>query len=87
MLAVALVAVLALLAWMPGPATAGAKFLAWGLVALYTLGLTIVRLIETDHFVEAVKGSPGHAVEWAFAAACYLLVGYGVATVIGKQLE
>jgi hypothetical protein len=79
--------VMSLIAWIPGPATAGGKVIAWLLVAWMTFVHTIVPELVAGHIGDVVTGSPGRLVEWAPAAAFLLLAGYGIATVFGKQLE
>ena len=82
------IAVMSLLAWMPGPATGGAKVFAWLLILWPTLITQVATLVVAGHIGDAVKASPfGATMSWAPAAAYFVLVGYGLATVIGKQLE
>jgi hypothetical protein len=82
------IAVMSLLAWMPGPATGGAKVFAWLLILWPTLITQIATLAVDGHIGDAVKASPFAAtMAWAPAAAYFVLIGYGLATVIGKQLE
>ena len=53
-----------------------------------TLVTQIAMLIVGGHAVEAVKASPyGAAAAWIPEAAYLVLVGYGLATAVGKQLE
>jgi short subunit fatty acids transporter len=82
------IAVMSLLAWMPGPATGGAKVFAWLLILWPTLITQIAMLAVGGHVADAIKHSPFQAtMEWVPVAAYFVLVGYGLATVIGKQLE
>jgi len=82
------IAVMSLLAWMPGPATGGAKGFAWLLILWPTLISQIALLLVQGHLGDVIKESPFHAtMAWAPAAAYIALVGYGLATVFGKQLE
>jgi hypothetical protein len=82
------IAVMSLLCWMPGPATGGAKVFAWLMILWSTLMFQIGGLIVEGHIGEAIKLSPYKAtMEWAPQAAYFVLIGYGLATVIGKQLE
>lgn len=82
------IAVMSLLAWMPGPATGGAKVFAWLVILWPTLVTQIATLVVAGHIGDAVKANPYAAtMEWAPAAAYFVLIGYGLATVIGKQLE
>ena len=87
-LSLVVIAVMSLLAWMPGPATGGAKVFAWLLILWPTLISTIVVLVVQGHIGDVIKDNPFRATMlWAPAAAYFALVGYGLATVIGKQLE
>jgi len=93
MLAPALLALLSLLAWLPAPGGAGAKVFAWlwivwGAVQLYTF------LIVNGNIGAAVEGSPYLALaSWIGggligAGSAYLaLLGFGLASVLGKKLE
>jgi hypothetical protein len=82
------IAVISLLVWMPGPATGGAKVFAWLLILWSTLVLQIGGLVIAGAIGDAVKASPfGATMAWAPVAAYFVLIGYGLATVIGKQLE
>jgi hypothetical protein len=82
------IAVMSLLAWMPGPATGGAKVFAWLLILWPTLISQIALLLVQGHLGDVVKESPFRAtMSWAPAAAYMALVGYGLATTFGKQLE
>lgn len=78
--------VLCLLVWMPGPATAGAKIFAWAVILFPIVGFLLV-LVANGHIGDVVSKSPGTLVKWAPGVAYSVLVGYGLATVIGKQLE
>ena len=82
------IAVMSLLAWMPGPATGGAKVFAWLLILWPTLITQVVMLVVQGHLGDVIKDSPFRAtMAWAPAAAYIALIGYGLATVFGKQLE
>jgi hypothetical protein len=86
-LAILISVLMSLLAGMPGPSTAGAKIFAWVVLSCSFFTLVTIRLID-GHVVEAVKASPFRALMiWAPTTAYEVLAGYGVATVIGKQLE
>jgi hypothetical protein len=80
------IVVTSLLVWMPGPATGGAKVFAW-LIILYPVVAHFVNLLVAGHVVDAVKHSPQVLVGWVDAVTYAVFVGYGVATVVGKQLE
>jgi hypothetical protein len=78
--------VLCLLAWMPGPATAGAKIFAWAVLLFPIVGF-LLMVLGDGHIGDMISKAPGKLVVWAPAVAYSVLVGYGAATVIGKQLE
>jgi hypothetical protein len=90
-----ILALLSLLAWLPAPSSAGAKvfawlFITWGAVALYT-GLivegSIGDALEHSPYLSLVAWVPGFAELGILGAAYVALVGYGFASVLGKQLE
>ena len=82
------IAIMSLLVWMPGPATGGAKVFAWLLILWPTLLTQVVMLLVMGHLGDVIKDSPFRATMiWAPAAAYFVLVSYGLATVFGKQLE
>ncbi|HSD90075.1 MAG TPA: hypothetical protein VLB44_21235, partial [Kofleriaceae bacterium] len=78
--------VMCLLAWMPGPATAGGKIFAWAII-LWPVAAFILAFVGMSHFDEILTKQPGQVVQWAPGVVYSILVGYGVATVVGKQLE
>jgi hypothetical protein len=75
-----------LLAWMPGPATGAGKVFAWVLI-LYPVVVFAVTLLLAGHIGDVAGKSPIKLVAWAPGVVYSVLVGYGLATVIGKQLE
>jgi hypothetical protein len=79
-------AVLCLLVWMPGPATAGAKVFAWAVILFPVVAFTLKVLGKGD-IGDLITTSPGALLAWAPGVAYSVLAGYGAATVIGKQLE
>jgi len=89
-----LLALLSLLAWLPAPSGGGAKvfawlFMIWGAIALYT------SLLVQGNIGDVVGGSPYLAlIAWVagiggkiVGTAYIVLVGFGLATVLGKKLE
>jgi hypothetical protein len=78
--------VMCLLAWMPGPATAAAKIFAWAVI-LYPVLVFVVGLIMKGHIGDVLSKTPGAVVAWAQGVSYSVLIGYGLATVFGKQLE
>jgi hypothetical protein len=82
-----LVILMSLLAWMPGPATAGAKVFAWVILVWVAL-MTYTFLLIDGHVVDKIKSMPFETlVKWLPPTVCEVFAGYGLATVIGKQLE
>jgi hypothetical protein len=79
--------VTSLLAWMPGPATAGAKILAWALILYPVLVFVIALLLKLDAIGDIISKTPGALLAWAPGVTYAVLSGYGLATVFGKQLE
>ncbi|HEY1554759.1 MAG TPA: hypothetical protein VGF94_07995 [Kofleriaceae bacterium] len=81
------VVVMSLLAWMPGPATGAAKVFAW-LIILWPVAIVLVGLVIAGNIGKHIEKEPYESLmAWAPAAAFAVFVGYGGATVIGKQLE
>ncbi len=80
------VVVLTLLAWLPAPASGGAKVFAW-ILLLWPALVLLTGLVLEDKIVDAVTKTPGAVLVWAVATAYTVLIGYGYATVIGKKLE
>lgn len=85
-LATVVVVVMSLLVWMPGPATAGAKIFAWVLLGLLVAD-SLVPLVVSGEIGDILSKAPGAAVQWVPMMVYMVLIGYGGATVIGKQLE
>ena len=85
-LAQIVLAVLCLLAWMPGPASAGAKVFAWAVLLFPIVPFVLLKIVDGD-IAELATKQPGALVAWAQGVAYGVLVGYGMATVLGKQLE
>ena len=79
-------AVLCLLVWMPGPATAGAKYFAWAVI-LFPVAAFVLALLGKGGIGDVVSKTPGALVAWVPGVVYSVLIGYGGATVIGKQLE
>jgi len=92
-LALITVVVMALLAWLPAPVTGGAKLWAWTLI-LWSLITHITNLLLHGNLGDVVTSTPNAALtSWivgggaGLGAAYLVLVGYGLASVVGKQLE
>jgi len=91
------IAMMSLLAWLPAPVTGAAALWAW-LLILWALVIHITVLAVSGHVVETIAKAPNTAlVSWiaggasvsglALGSAYLVLVGFGLASVIGKQLE
>ena len=87
--------VLSLLAWMPAPASGGAKLFAWAADPVaarrHAAGVTLVDRAAPTSPTRITNGAGDRASVAAWArrgvGRYSVLVGYGLATVIGKQLE
>jgi hypothetical protein len=94
------IVILSLLAWMPSPASGGAKLFAW-MIILSPVAILAALLVVTG-MIELIPDAPGRGVSWVyggafaekgiptgfgFGVAYAVLIGYGIATVIGKKLE
>ncbi len=105
MLAQIALVVLCLLAWMPSPASGGAKIFAW-LLILWPILMTVIAIVLigdpgklADRPAEALmwvyggaaaggeKGAAMAMMGFGLGVAYAVLIGYGLATVIGKKLE
>jgi hypothetical protein len=91
------VVVMSLLAWLPGPTTGAATLWAW-LLILWTLITNVALLLVGGNLGSAISSKPNETlVSWiaggatplgiGLGAAYVVLVGYGLASVVGKQLE
>jgi len=90
------IVVMSLLAWLPAPVTGGAVVWAW-ILTLWALITQATLLAIAGNFVEVIKATPNQAAAWiaggtpatgaALGVAYLALVGYGLASVLGKQLE
>jgi hypothetical protein len=80
-------AVLALLAWLPAPASGGAKVFAWLLILWFGIA-HLTALALADQIVDIATQRPNALIAgWADKTAFFVLIAYGFATVIGKKLE
>lgn len=81
------IVVLTLLVWLPAPASAGAKLFAW-LLIFWGAVHHFQGLILQENLGEVIKASPFTAVMvWAPAVAYVAIFSYGLAALLGKQLE
>jgi len=80
-------AVFALMCWIPAPSSAGAKVIAWlfiltGVITGYT------NTIVAGHLGDVVKAAPNVVLVTPWVGAAWAaFIGYGLATVFGKSLE
>jgi hypothetical protein len=85
------IVVLTLLAWLPSPSGGGAKVFAWlllGWAAITHIVDLVVKAIDGAPLVDMIKATPNETlVAWVPAMAYAVLIGYGLASVLGKQLE
>jgi len=86
-------AVVSLLAWLPAPASGGARLWAW-LLILWALFSQTAHVAVAGGVLDAATSTPNATlIAWIAGApgtlgSAYLaFVGYGLAAVIGKQLE
>lgn len=92
------IVVMSLLAWLPAPVTGAAMLWAW-LLILWALIVHVAGMLLAGGFGDAITATPNAAlVSWmvggagagglgALGSAYLVFVGYGLASVIGKQLE
>lgn len=90
------IVVMSLLAWLPAPVTGGATVWAW-LLILWALIIHATPLALAGNLTDVLTGTPSLAVSWiaggpsatggALGSAYLVLGGYGLASVLGKQLE
>jgi hypothetical protein len=96
-LALITVVVMSLLAWLPAPVTGGAKVWAW-LLILWALFVHATHIAIAGNIGAAVRGAPNQTfLAWVagggpgsmlvIGSAYLWIIGYGLASVIGKQLE
>jgi hypothetical protein len=82
-----LLGLLALIAWLPGPGTAGAKVLAW-VILLFPILHHLVDLVLAGGIGASIKASPFTALLAPLPGVAYLAMAtIGVAAIVGKQLE
>jgi hypothetical protein len=87
---IVIVVIALLFAWLPAPVNGGAKGWAW-LLILWSLITHLTGLLLAGHLGDAIAGSPHTSlVTWIYSglgAAYLVIIGYGLASVLGKQLE
>ena len=94
-LALVTIVVMAFLAWLPAPATGAAKLWAWLLIlwSLLVLVPTWIQLAIDGKIVDLATATPAALLTWltggggGFGVAYLVLIGYGLAAVLGRQLE
>jgi hypothetical protein len=95
-LALVIILVMCLLAWLPAPITGGATLWAWLLIFWPLVSWTITNLATgggPDALVAMLRDHPDLTLAWtlglgsSIGSAYLVLIGYGWASLIGKQLE
>jgi hypothetical protein len=76
-----------LLVWLPGPATAGGKVFAWIWILSPFIATAISIGANASHIPDIIKEAPATLVAWVPMTTAAAFIGYGLATVFGKQLE
>jgi hypothetical protein len=80
--------VLTLLAWLPSPSSGMAKLLGWLLILWPLIEHLANLIVPGPEFIDAIVATPFAALMvWAAFSPYLVLIGYGLASVIGKQLE
>jgi len=80
-------ALLAFLVWLPPPGRAGAHIMAWAWIAL-PLVVAVASWLASGNLGDTLKTGLAVIIYMPIAAAAWTaLTCYGVATVVGKQLE
>lgn len=83
----AVLALVSLIVWLPGPGRAGTNILAWIWIVL-PLVLSLLNWLSGGEIGAVLKSNLDGVLYVPMAAMAWgALVGYGVATVVGKQLE
>jgi hypothetical protein len=80
-------AVASLLVWIPPPSSAGAKVIAWLWILSFVI-IAYVGLVVDGNIGDKLKGAPNQVLmtPWVLAA-WFAFIGYGLATIFGKNLE
>ena len=82
-----LLALVSMLVWLPPPTHAGAHIIAWVFI-VWPLVASILEWLNAGHLSESLRASLDGVLYMPIAAMAWsALVGYGVASVAGKQLE
>jgi hypothetical protein len=79
--------VMSLLAWIPPPATGGAKVFAWTILLWDTAARALGALVATSDIVEVAKATPAGLDAWAELAALVAIAGYGLATTVSRRTD
>jgi hypothetical protein len=83
----ALLALVAMIVWLPPPTHAGAHIAAW-LFIVWPLVTSILLWLNGGHLSDTLRGGLDTVLYLPIAAMAWAaLAGYGVASVVGKQLE
>ncbi|HET9620630.1 MAG TPA: hypothetical protein VFP84_04645, partial [Kofleriaceae bacterium] len=96
-LALIIILVMCLLAWLPAPITGGATLWAWVLILWPLIHWLVPAVVIGDpaQLPALVEAQPSLALAWVqgssagigLGSAYLVLIGYGFAALIGKQLE
>ena len=79
--------VLTLLAWLPSPSTGAANIFAWVIIGWPVLEDLTTKIVG-DQIANAITKTPGQLFTvWVALVAYSVLIGYGIATLVGKKLE
>jgi hypothetical protein len=73
--------------WVPGPSTAGSALFAWGWMLAPLIVFGFAQSEHLDQLADLAKASPAALIAWVPISTCIIFVGYGLASVFGKQLE
>ena len=80
-------AVATLLVWIPPPSSAGAKAIAW-LWILNAVYVAYTAMLVKGGLGDAIKARPNDLLMAPWVAAAWsAFIGYGIATIFGKNLE
>lgn len=81
-------AALSLLVWLPAPSGGLGKLLAWLWITIVMAMWLLARLTSLDTLPDEITTAPYHALlGWLPTTAFGVLLAYGFATILGKQLE
>lgn len=79
--------VMSLLAWIPPPATGGAKVFAWTILLWDTCARALGAIVVTGDIVDVAKTTPVGLDAWAELAALVAIAGYGLAVTVSRRSD